>query len=108
MCEALPGDGWRIGHDRIKTEIMSMLKWSGVVATCEVWGLFKHLVPQETLNREDVYKQRQGMIPDFRVQLSSPTGETDTRLAELKFTCSRDCYKPGVKQRVFRKAVNRS
>ena len=65
LCQKLPGDGWRIRHDRIKQEIMSMLGWSGVVATCEVWGLFKHLVPQDSLDREDVNKQRQVMIPDF-------------------------------------------
>ena len=29
LCEKLPGDGWRIRHDRIKQEIMSMLGWSG-------------------------------------------------------------------------------
>ena len=47
------------------------------------------------------------MIPDFRIELSSTTGQSETRLAELKFTCSRDMYKPGVRQRQFRKAVNR-
>ena len=39
------------------------------------------------------------MVPDFRVQLASPTGESETRLAELKFTCSQDNYKPGVNYR---------
>ena len=107
LCQSLPGDGWRIRHDRIKTELMSMMRWSGMVATCEVWGLFKHLVPHEDLNREEVNKQRQVMIPDFRVQLSSPSGQSETRLAELKFTCGRDFYKPGVRQRQFKKAVNR-
>ena len=48
-----------------------MLRWSGVVSTCEVWGLFKDLVPVESLTREEVSKQRQVMIPDFRVQLKS-------------------------------------
>ena len=70
LCETLPGDGWRIRHDRIKQEVMSMLRWSGIVSTCEVWGLFKHLVPVDSLSREDVNKQRQVMIPDFRVQLN--------------------------------------
>ena len=102
-CQGMGGE-W---HDRIKTELMSMFRWSGIVATCEVWGLFKHLVPEEALSDQEVYKQKQVMIPDFRVQLSSPTGVTDTRLAELKFTCSKDCYKPGVRQRQFRKAVDR-
>ena len=107
LCQSLPGDGWRIRHDRIKTELMSMMRWSGMVATCEVWGLFKHLVPQEDLSRAEVNKQRQVMIPDFRIQLLSQTRQTETRLAELKYTCGRDFYKPGVRQRQFRKAVNK-
>ena len=78
-----------------------------MVSTCEVWGLFKHLVPQDDLASSEVNKQRQVMIPDFRVQISSSTGQTQTRLAELKFTCGREFYKPGVRQRQFRKGVNR-
>ena len=107
LCEKLPGDGWRVRHDRIKTELMSMMSWSGLVATCEVWGLFKHLIPQESLESSEVNKQKQVMIPDFRVQLPSPTGQTESKLAELIFTCSRDMYRPGVQQREFKKAVNR-
>ena len=84
-----------------------MLSWSGITATCEVWGLFKHLVPHDALERSEVDKQRQVMIPDFRVQLCSNTKESETRLAELKFTCDRKFYKPGVRQREFRKAVNK-
>ena len=52
-------------------------------------------------------KQRQVMIPDFRVQLRSQTGQSDTRLAELKFTCGQSQYKPDVRQREFRRAVDR-
>ena len=77
------------------------------MSTCEVWGLFKHLVPQDDLSRSDVNKQRQVMIPDFRVQISSATGQTETMLAELKFSSGREFYKPGVRQRQFRKGVNR-
>ena len=90
LCQSLPGDDRRIRHDRIKQEIMSMMGWSGLVATCEVWGLFKHLVPQDRQGCEAVQKQRQVMIPDFRIQLSSQTGQTESRLAELKFTYGRD------------------
>ena len=75
------------------------------MATCEVWGLFKHLVPQDSLDREDVNQQRQVMIPDFRIQLPSQTGQSEAKLAELKFTCGKDLYKPGVRQRQFRRAV---
>ena len=47
------------------------------------------------------------MIPDFRIQLPSHTGQSEARLAELKFTCGQDLYKPGVRQRVFKRAVDR-
>ena len=40
LCAALPGDGWRIRHDQIKSELMRLMKWAGMVVTCEVWGLF--------------------------------------------------------------------
>ena len=94
LCQNLPGDGWRIRHDRIKQEIMSMLGWSGVVATCKVWGLFKHLIPQNKQGSEEVNKQRQVMIPDFRIQLSSQTGQSEARLAELKYRgSSRELWK---------------
>ena len=44
---------------------MSMMSWSVLSVTCEVWGLFKHLVPQNRQGSEEVNKQRQVMIPDF-------------------------------------------
>ena len=48
-CKALTGGGWRIRHDRHKMEIMRMLGWCSVVATCEATYLFAnlvHLVPR--------------------------------------------------------------
>ena len=50
-----------------------MLGWCGVVATCEVTGLFSHLVPQEERVREEVQEARQVMIPDFRLELPATT-----------------------------------
>ena len=105
FCQNLPGDGWRTRHDRIKQELMSMSM--SMTATCEVWGLFKHLVPHDRQDNEEILKQRQVMIPDFRLQLSSQTGQSEVRLAELKYTCGRDLYKPGVRQRNFKRAVDR-
>ena len=54
LCQSLAVDGWRIRYDRIKTELMSMMGWSGMISSCEVWGLFQHLVPHEVFGREDV------------------------------------------------------
>ena len=52
------------------------------------------------------------MVPDFRLELPSSTPglnllpqESEQRLAELKFTCSKVHYKSGVKQRIFKRAV---
>jgi len=33
------------------------MSWSALSATCEVWGLFKHLVPQNRQRSEEVNKQ---------------------------------------------------
>ena len=96
---------------------MRMLGWSGVVATCEVNGLFQHLIPQAAMSRTEVQKARQVMVPDFRLQLPANTGpglasadlnpgQTETRLAELKFCCGKSLYKPGVRQRQFTRAVD--
>ena len=58
---------WRIRNDRIKSELMSMMRCSGLVATCEVWGLFQHLVPHDHIDRAEVNKQRKVMIPQNTV-----------------------------------------
>ena len=42
-----------------------MMSWSGLSATCEAWGMFKHPVPQNRQGSEEVNEQRQVMIPDF-------------------------------------------
>ena len=104
--ENLAGGDWTSRHDRLKMEIMRMFQWTGVRATCEVWGLFGHLVPQEALAREEVRRQKVVMRPDFRVELKDEaTGLEETKLAELKFTCGKDLYKAGVRQHTFKRAV---
>ena len=118
-CEALPGDGWRLRHDRHKQEIMRLLGWCGVVASCEVTGLFAHLVPQEDRGRVEVQEARQVMVPDFRLELPNTTatglatpgvflapGQKETRLAELKYYCGKTHYRLGRRQRPFRRAVD--
>jgi hypothetical protein len=94
-----------------------MLDWSGMVASCEVTGIWSPLLPRDNEEREEVQKARQVLIPDFRVELPATTslstagralapGQTETRLAELKFYCGRSHYKPGVRQRTFQRAVD--
>ena len=91
-----------------------MFGWSGIPATCEVSGLFQHLIPQDALNRAEIRNQSHIMIPDFRLEMPSTTpsmdlapGESATKLAELKYTCSKVHYKPGVRQREFVHAVDK-
>jgi hypothetical protein len=101
-------------------EIMRLLGWCGVVATCEVHGLFQHLIPQEAMSRVEVQQARQVMIPDYRLELPAAAanglatpglhlapGQTETRLAELKFYCGKSHYRPGTRQRQFVRAVDR-
>ena len=73
-------------------------------ATCEVFGLFSHLIPQEGLNRLERGRARQGMVPDFMLGISDPTGSKVNRLAELKvINCCLSRYPVGDRE----KAVDR-
>ena len=104
MSAHLPGDSWRIRHDTVKIELNRLFMWSNMRATCEVFGLFSHLIPQEGLNRIERGRQRQGMVPDFMIEVNTPTGATEKRLAELKaFNCCLSRYPAGGRG----KAVNR-
>ena len=56
-------------------------------ADCEVYGLFRDLIPVEALGEEEDLQRgrgRQGLLPDFRLEIPSPAGEPEYRLAELK------------------------
>ena len=72
------------------------------------------LIPLEARERPEVRTQTAVMVPDFRLELSASTPglnllpqESVSRLAELKFTCSKTHYKPGVRQHRFKRAVER-
>ena len=96
MAANLHGDTWRIRHDAVKAEINRLCVWSHLPATCEVFGLFSHLIPQEGLSRIERGKKRQGMVPDFQLEVPSPTGGRVSRLAELKvINCCPTRYPPG-------------
>ena len=96
MAAQLPGDTWRIRHDMIKSELNRLMLWCSLPSTCEVFGLFSHLIPQEGLNRLERGRARQGMVPDFLVELPSQTGVKMKRLAELKvINCCPSRYSSG-------------
>ena len=83
----IPGDLFRIRHDMVKTVLNSFCLTSHMRAECEVYGLFRDLIPVEALGEEEVLERgrgRQGLLPDFRLEIPSPAGEPEYRLAELK------------------------
>ena len=111
-CATLAGTTFTPRNDWTKTELMRMLGWSQIPASCEVKNLFFSLIPCEAAERPEIRAQSVVMVPDFRLELppSIPglnllPQETESRLAEVKYVCSKAHYKPGVKQRVFVKAV---
>ena len=60
----------------------------------EVFNLFSRLIPQQGLARIDQFRQRQAMVPDFRIVLPME-GQSRPVLHELKvISCSKSPYKP--------------
>ena len=83
----IPGDLFRIRHDMVKTVLNSFCLTSNMRAECEVYGLFRDLIPVEALGEEEELQRgrgRQGLLPDFRLEIPSTAGEPEYRLAELK------------------------
>ena len=83
----IPGDHYRTRHDKVKTVIHSLCLTSGLIAECEVFGLFRDLIPVEAMGQEEDLergKGRQGLLPDFMLELPTPIGIPTNTLAELK------------------------
>ena len=95
MSSVLPGDHWRTRHDQIKMVISSLCTWARVPVTTEVFGLFSHLIPAQALTRFERGRKRQGLVPDFRLELPTLEGNTGLLLAELKLiSCCKTWYSP--------------
>ena len=85
-CSELPGDSWRHRHDNIKMAIATECYESKLPVDCEVYGLFSDLLPaaaEANGGGLEWGRSRQGLIPDFRLRLPTPEGNSDC-LAELK------------------------
>ena len=85
-CADLPGDSWRHRHDTAKTAIATACLDAKLPVDCEVYGLFSDLLPATVENAGgdlEWGRSRQGLVPDFRLRLPTPEGNTDC-LAELK------------------------
>ena len=54
---------------------------------CEVFNMFAHLIPQQGLSRMERGRKRQGLVPDFLLELDGERGQKRDELAELKVIC---------------------
>ena len=61
-----------------------------------VYGEFCDLIPVEALGEEDLQRGRgrQGLLPDFKLELPTPEGDHDVKLAELKVIGAVDSWYP--------------
>ena len=78
----MQGDGWRRRHDALKLLLRKLLVWSGIPVMCEVFNLFASCIPQEGLNRIEMGRKRQGLVPDFLIPAEEGGGSGI--LCELK------------------------
>ena len=67
----VPGDHWRGRHDQVKMTIFNMCRWAGLPTEVEVFNMFSRHIPQEGLARVDQQRQRQAMVPDFKISIQS-------------------------------------
>ena len=99
QATALPGDHWRQRHDSIKHVIYRLCMWAGLPCEQEVFNIFSRHIPQAGLSRIDKARDRQGMVPDFKISLAIG-GEQRQVLHELKcISSSQSRYKPSWEER---------
>ena len=53
----------------------------------EVFNLFSPLIPQEGLSRIEHGRKRQGLVPDYLLEITKERGQKQLELAELKVMC---------------------
>ena len=56
----IPGDLFRFRHDTVKTVLNSFCLTSNIRAECEVYGLFRDLIPVEALEAEEDLQRGRG------------------------------------------------
>ena len=99
----IPGGDLTARHDQVKLAINSLILDSGLRADCEVFGLFKSLIPVEAFEQEENLQRgrgRQGLLPDFKLDIPGPgagpgaLGNVVSKLAELKVCGAVESYYP--------------
>ena len=99
QSSALPGDHWRKRHDLMKNTISRLCQWAALPCDVEVYNIFARHIPQAGLSRIDKDRDRQGLVPDLRINLTIG-GESRAVLHEIKVISSNPTrYKPSMKQR---------
>ena len=80
----IPGDSFRHRHDKVKTVLNRFCLASNIRAECEVFGAFRDLIPVHALEEQDDLQRgrgRQGLLPDFSMELPTPLGQSASQLA---------------------------
>ena len=95
----LPGDHWRQRHDQLKHVLHRLCIWAGLPCDLEVFNIFSRHIPQAGLARIDRNRDRQGMVPDMRITLTTG-GISRQVLHEIKvISSSQSRYKPSWAER---------
>ena len=81
MTAHLTEDSWRHRHDSFKVAIVNMCNEARVPIDCEVFGVFRDLIPA-ALTAEggelQFGRKRAGLCPDFRLRLPTAAGPLDS------------------------------
>ena len=85
LTVCFPGDWWRKRHDWIKWVIAKWLEYCFVDHTCEALNLFTASINQGAAFHGFTKRQRQAIVPDFKVR---PFPKPD-ELEEVKCTASK-------------------
>ena len=99
QATALPGDHWRQRHDQIKHVLHRLCIWAGLPCEIEGFNIFSRHIPQAGLARIDRHRDRQGMVPDMKITLTT-AGVSRQVLHEIKcISSSQSRYKPSWSER---------
>ena len=99
QATALPGDHWRQRHDQLKHVLHRLCIWAGLPCEIEVFNIFSRHIPQAGLARIDRHRDRQGMVPDMKITLTT-AGVSRQVLHEIKcISSSQSRYKPSWSER---------
>ena len=77
MTAHLTEDSWRHRHDSLKVTIVNMCNEARVPIDCEVFGIFRDLIPAALTSEGGELqfgRKCAGLCPDFRLRLPTAAG----------------------------------